>query len=323
MSSALLLAAQLIGCAAPPTPALDFDLPERVGAPVQVGVTVHLEARDVDSQAVFEGYASQLRERAAIFEAYDAPLTLETKVMTDGVEMWGDNVLLEMQDRGHAIGVHADLGGRVRATTEDLAETMTSLRERNEDLGLDVRHVSGICSHADWVTAALDAGFEFTSSVVTYCLQSLPEERRPPDFVDCANPSECHEAFPFSMEKRLTPSRVVDGATWTEADPSGAFVVMPAQGSLTCLAETGAGEESPTNCDFGAEDVESWRLGLDRAIEIAEPGQVSDFHISWSFGDPLTPELITLWLETMDRYRQAGLIQWRTLPEVHDAFRAQ
>ena len=46
-----------------------------------------------------------------LFEKYGAKLTLESKEMTDGAIQWNDNVLLEMQERGHAVGIHADVGG--------------------------------------------------------------------------------------------------------------------------------------------------------------------------------------------------------------------
>ncbi len=318
--AALLIAAALAACGPVEGPAARDGA--RV-APVQVGVTVHLEARDAHDEQTFRAWAETLRHRAALFESFDAPLTLEAQVITDGVELWGDNVLLEMQDRGHAIGVHADLGGHRWDTTEGVTADLIELRERHEDLGLDVRHVSGICSHTDWITAAVDAGFEFTSSVVTYCLQSLPEEDRPARYVDCSGPADCHDAFPLALENRITPRRVMDGATWLEADPEGEFLVMPAQGALACLAEVGDGEISPTSCDFDEDDIEIWRLGLERAIEISEPGAVLDYHVSWSFGDALDPDMIALWLETMDSYRAAGLVEWRALPEVNDRFVAQ
>ncbi len=84
---------------------------EEAAAPaVYVGVTLHLEGWNNTDPDVFALYARTLRERADLFERYGARMTLETKELTDGILLWGDNVLLELQDRGHSVGLHADLG---------------------------------------------------------------------------------------------------------------------------------------------------------------------------------------------------------------------
>ena len=71
---------------------------------------VHLEGwSDQFSQVKFERHAQLMREYASLFETYGARLTWESKELTDGVLAWGDNVLLEMEQRGHGVGVHADV----------------------------------------------------------------------------------------------------------------------------------------------------------------------------------------------------------------------
>ncbi|MHC1784968.1 MAG: hypothetical protein AB9891_19820 [Anaerolineaceae bacterium] len=77
-----------------------------------IGIMVHLEGWEDDvNQQRFALHAKVVREYADLFEKYGGKLTLESKELTEGIHRWGDNVLLEMEQRGHGIGVHADLGG--------------------------------------------------------------------------------------------------------------------------------------------------------------------------------------------------------------------
>ena len=81
-------------------------------SPLLIGFMLHLEGwHDDVNQASFEEHAAIVREYASLFETYGARITFESKEMTDGAITWGDNVLLEMQQRGHGVGVHADEGG--------------------------------------------------------------------------------------------------------------------------------------------------------------------------------------------------------------------
>jgi hypothetical protein len=81
-------------------------------AVLYLGIMVHLEGwNDDQDQARFAEHVRLMREYASLFETYGARLTWESKEVTDGALRWGDNVLLEMQQRGHGVGVHADIGG--------------------------------------------------------------------------------------------------------------------------------------------------------------------------------------------------------------------
>jgi hypothetical protein len=160
-----------------------------------------------------------VREYASLFEKYGAKLTLESKELTDGILRWGDNVLLEMEQRGHGIGVHADIGGQRNYDCRRFADDLRARKEQLESLGVTVRHVSGICSHCDWVTAAADAGYLFTTGQVAYCVMSLPPEQHPPEYCDCPSPAACHDPFPTDLADRLHPWRMRSGADWLTRDP--------------------------------------------------------------------------------------------------------
>ena len=89
-----------------------------------LGIMVHLEHWDDDKdQAQFEEHARLIREYASTFETYGAKLTLESKEVTAGSLRWGDNVLLEMEQRGHGIG-----GGRDGVMVHNVLASYAHLR---------------------------------------------------------------------------------------------------------------------------------------------------------------------------------------------------
>ncbi len=288
-----------------------------------LGLMVHLEGwKDDVDRGRFQEHARLVREYAALFEAHGAKVTWESgPEFTGGILRWGDNVLLEMERRGHAVGLHADVGGSPRYDCRRFADDLKALKADLEALGGRVRHVSGIVSGCDWVTAAADAGFLFTTGQVAYAVASLPPEKRPPEYRDCPSPADCHQTFPPDLEDRLHPWRMRDGADWLRHDPQGRLVLLPASGSLPCLAEERAGEDlQGCGRTFDPQDLDAFFQELDRALALAEPGKVNQFYVGWSLGTPLDPELLEAWLAGIDPYVEAGQVRWATLPEIYDAY---
>ncbi|MHB8896354.1 MAG: hypothetical protein ACYC99_14405, partial [Candidatus Geothermincolia bacterium] len=78
-----------------------------------LGVMVHVEGwrNEARDQQAFQQHAGMIRQYAAIFEKYGLRLTFEASPeFTQACARWNDNVLKELSDKGHGIGVHADLG---------------------------------------------------------------------------------------------------------------------------------------------------------------------------------------------------------------------
>lgn len=285
-----------------------------------LAIMVHLEGWDDDrDQAKFERHAQIVREYADLFEEYGAKLTLESKELTDGSIRWGDNVLLEMEQRGHGIGVHADIGG---SRSYDCTQFKADLRKERiqlESLGVTVRHVSGNTSHCDWVRATIDAGYEFTTGTVAYNVMSLPIDERPEAYRDCPTPSKCHQIFPPKLEDRLHPWRTSDGSNWLEHDPEGQLVILASDGGLQCFQEE-RGSGVTSGCEFNVEDIEAIKNQLDTALGLADPEHVNFIYLSWSLGGMLDIGLMELWLQSLQPYLEDGRIAWASLPEIYDAY---
>lgn len=293
---------------------------EQPEAVLYLGIMVHLEGwKDQVDEPGFERHVELVREYADLFEDYGAKLTLESKELTDGIIQWGDDVLSEMELRGHGIGVHADIGGQRDYDCSKFVEELRRERIQLESLGVRVRHVSGNTSHCDWVQATIKAGYEFTTGNVAYSVMSLPVELRPEKYRDCSAPSKCHQTFPEALEDRLHPWRTSDGRDWLRHDPDGDLVILPSGYVLACMAEEkmGAGVR---NCEFNEKDIEQFELELKDAIALSDPQQVNQIYVAWSLGSPLNQDLLELWLSTIQPYVESGEVVWATLPEIYDAY---
>ena len=281
-------------------------------AVLSFGIMVHLEGwEDEQNQGRFEEHVRLMREYASLFETYGAKLTWESKEVTEGALKWGVNVLLEMQQRGHGVGVHADIGGKKNYDCSRFSADLLAEKEQLESLGVTVRHVSGIVSHCDWVMAASEAGYLFSSGNVAYGVMSMPVESRPEEYRNCQTPSACHDVFPAELETRLHPWRMNSGADWITHDPNGKLVELPSSGSLCVIEQNG--EES---CDDFFRELEA-------AIELSSPGEVNTYYVSWSLGKAIDIADLENWLQRMDGYVQSGQVEWKTLPEMYDAYIAQ
>lgn len=283
---------------------------------------VHLEGwPDAENQTQFNDHAALVREYAALFETYGARLTLESKEFTEGCLRWGDNVLLEMEQRGHGIGVHADIGGQKNYDCNQFASDLRGKKEQLESLDVTVRHVSGIVSHCDWVTAAADAGYLFTTGQVAYSVMSLPPELRPPEYRDCPNPAACHQPFPTDLRDRMHPWRMRSGSDWLRDDRDGRLVLLPSSGGLACMQEeSDPSVTSVTRCDFTQEDIDAFIRQLEEALSYTEPDQVNIYYVSWSLGSPLDSMLLERWLQSIQPYVESGQVQWMTLPQMYDEY---
>jgi hypothetical protein len=292
-------------------------------AQLSLGLVIHLEGWPLDeNEQVLTRYEDIVLDYADLFEQYGAKLTLETNNTADAILQYEGrhNFLLALQERGHAVGVHADLGGRPGLSYNRFVTQLQQMKRNQETLGLDVRHVSGICSYLDWVSAAVEAGFESASSSVAYCYSSMPEEDRPEAYRDCPNPAACHQFVPESLASRLQPWRAVDGSNWPEHNPDGQLVLFPSSGTLNCFTENRTASESFTSCDFVQDDIDNFMIELNEALSIIQPDQANTYYVVWSLGGQLNTFLLEQWLQAIDTLVQSGEVVWRTLPEMADLY---
>ena len=289
---------------------------------------IYMERNGIlDSEEHYRDYLVELGDMVSLAEGHGARLTVESRHLTQAILTHEDdpldNLLIELSSAGHTVGVHADIGIEDGLTQELFTEQLTAGRAELAQVGIEARHVSGICSPLDWVTAAAAAGFTYSTGQVAFCLRSLPEDDQPEWVRDCEFPWDCHQPYPDTVADRLEPWHVVDGASWTTPVPlgQGELTVIHDGGLLECLAEDASGDESNIACPFDDADIEQYELQLQAAIDGATAGGVNAFTIVWSLGDPPEKEVFERWMGAIDPYVEDGAAHWRTTDEVLVMFR--
>jgi len=299
-------------------PALPHAPPDGQGV-LHFTLMVHLEGwNDTGDEAAFEKHAQKLRDMAGLFEQYGAKLTIESKEFTAGCIKWEDNVLLEMQERGHSVGVHADLGGQRRTSQRELTQGIAQMKRELESLGVTVRHVSGICSDKDWVRAALEAGYEATTGMVSYGLWALSEQNRPAGFVPYDTPMEGHAPYPWDAESTVLPWYAKSGADWITPSGDG-LLIVPSGIGLTAAYEDETGNSNGAGTfDFDNKDIAVWRRTLNELLTFTDSGEINTYYGAYSLGSPADLAVLEDWLQMIDEYVQDGRVVWTTVPEMID-----
>ncbi len=295
---------------------LSMDM-EEDGPPVlYIGLMVHLEAHPSTTRAEHETYRDQIMSYADLFDEFGAKPTWEAKEPIVDCIRYNDPYLKVLENRGHGVGVHADLGGNpgIDLTLEQMTSELAEKRVELAWQGVSVRHVSGICSHLDWVQAALDAGYEFVTGVVDYCTQSIRPVPEP--YAHCTSASECHDPYGSTMADRMHPWRART-SLWTQPDPGGELIILPsATVGLPHL------EPDPGVARLTMGDVDQYMINLEEALALVEPTQVNTFFLLWSYGPALNQAVMREWLTRIEPYIAEGTVAWKTLPEMVDTYLA-
>jgi len=299
------------------------------GKPVlYIGIMIHLEGNDNATQDknLFDGWVSKIEETAALLEKYNAKGTFEAKPnFVECCKKWNNNVLLDLYQRGHGIGVHADVGGigNKNNNVKDMSRKMSVMKNDTEELlGKEIRHVSGICSEADWVRAAIVSGYKFATGNVTMCGLCLSGENIPKGFTKEQMIDDFHGVFPPDLKDRIHPWRTSDGSNWLEDDPEGKLVILASDGVIVAFDEeySKSGKSGKKMDVFDSKDIDSYIKKLKEALALSESGMVNIFYVGLSIGKGADPAVFEKWLESIAPYIDSGKAEWKTLPEMYDEY---
>ncbi len=285
-------------------------------------VMIHLEGwDDARSQEKFERHAELVRTYASLFETYGAVMTLESREFTAGCIQWGDNVLKEMEIRGHGIGLHADQGGSKTQTFEEFQNEVAKMKAELESLGVTVRHVSGVCSDKDWVKVCIDNGFEAVTGTVSYALWSLDEDLRPEGFAPYKTPQEGHAVYPWDANLTILPWRTSSGSNWIYPDEDGKLLIIPSGLGLTAAYEEANGTaQGGSGFEFDMNDIDTWRSKIDELLTYTDNGTVNTYYAAWSIGSAVDEKILEQWLQMIDEYVREGKIVWTNIPDMIDLY---
>ena len=309
ISFTLIILSLLISSCSLPTAVAEENAEEL--PPLYLGFSIHLEGWKVGNeklgydQDLYERYSDLILGYSNLANSYAMPFTWETANLIAPSANFEPNILVQLYQRGDGIGVHADLGGKSNAPggQKKFTRDMKKMRLDMEAMGIPISHVSGICSTMDWVTAALDAGYEATTGTVEYCLKSLPLDEQSAAIRACESPATCHDAFPGEIPDLLHPYRAADGSTWTTPANEG-LILFHAAGDIPCTA---------TGCDIQM---------IEEALAAREPGIFHSLFFIHSFGSPMDEEILRTFYESIQPYIESGDIVWQTMPQLLETYKA-
>jgi hypothetical protein len=199
---------------------------------------------------------------------------------------------------------------------------LTRQARQIRSLGLTVRHVSNICSAVDWVRATREAGLEAATAMVGYCLKSLSD---PGAAADCANPSQCHDAWPGTVTGQMSAWHARSGSDWTTpaAPAEDTVLLIPTAGAVNCASEAASGTVSPTRCAYDAADADAVLAELEATIAARRPGQRHSFVMVASWGTrPDAAVYRALFSAIRSRWVERGVARWVGYGTLIDDLRA-
>ncbi|MFH1547327.1 MAG: hypothetical protein ABIC57_02470 [bacterium] len=294
---------------------------------VYFGFMVHLEGwkTEMDEEIKFNAHMDEARELADIFEANGAKVTFEASPET--IEACGnfENVLLELYERGHGIGVHADAGNSSNPNYNLKLFTVEimKMKEDLEALGIPVQHVSGTCSELDWAKASIDAGYVFTTGGVGYCAMSMPEDMRPEVYSDCPYPGACHGNMPLDMEDRINPWRISTAVgDWTIDDPNGKLVNLASDGGIKNLyEETLDPSQTHGDMEYEDEDIDVLVDKIEEAIALSDKNKVNIIYFSLSIGaKDVDTDFYQSMFDALQPYVDAGQLEYKSMNEMYNEY---
>jgi len=297
---------------------------------VYFGFMVHLEGWDNEmiNRAQFEKHAAEAIKLADIFEDYGAKVTFEASPeFVEACKTWNDNVLQELHDRGHGIGVHADKGFYPQGTVYTMAQFTSEIREMRDDMedlvNFKIQHVSGICSDLDWAKAAIDAGYVFTTGGVGYCAMSMPLNLRPAEYKNCKNPAMCHGNMPLDMKDRINPWRISSAKIdWTIDDPSGKLVFLSSDSGIKNLyEETLDSSHNQGDYEYTDEDIDVAVQKVEEAISLSSADKVNILYFSLSIGSAdVDTGFYTKLFKAFKPYVDSGQLEYRSMNQMYQEY---
>lgn len=262
--------------------------------PLYLSISIHVEGHfeAVFDQATFEKHRDGILDISETAAEHGAIVSFEiSPVFVDAIVKWNDPVLTQLLDDGHALGVHADIGGVGEPTRKELTKELKAQKAALEAVaGVEITHLSGICSAGKWIEAAKRAGFRTITGVVAYCMTSLDDEYLSDEsaFVaDCESPADCHGPPVLGKGKRIHPFYVNSSHDWVKdkkaakkkkRDKSVILIVSEGGSSIDCLTET------DPSCIPTPADALVAAAAVDEYLGDYKPKKVGVLSWSWSVG---------------------------------------
>jgi len=320
--SIIMATTSLTGCVSEEDTSIEPEQPV-----LYLSFTLHVEGwiNEDSDQDKFIRHSSIVQNTSDLFASYGAFLNIEVRPdeFIAATDAWNSSILADLESEGHVIGIHADIGNAPGTTLESMTNLLSNMKRVGENQNVSIRGVSGICSNIDWIQAAYDAGYEYITSIVEYCMLSMTNDTIPlgyEDVLNCTNPAECHDTVFYSApEYSMHPYRPHSGIDWANINHSSAYPVLIMSGmqqhSFYCLSTNTVGD-----CAFNNGTITAYIESIDLALENLNPDYLNTMNTVWSLGTPLSEELQHGLFAVLQPYIDSGQVELASVGEVYDLY---
>ena len=332
------IAILLLGCSSPSSNSIqNKEKPSEPPSAIELAVThapqvddvtfftmsVHVEGWKEENKnpEKFDRHAEIILDVA--HEAHNAGAIFSFELSSEfAISSGAKEVVDELVSLGHAIEVHADVGGVGTPSLERLTEQLSTKFSQIHSLGITPILVSGICSRGPFVEAALSAGYLMTTGVVEYCLTSLDVEYHPEgwNIDDCPSPSKCHGNPGFSISQKATPWYTSSSRSWTVPETDADFLIVIGESGATikCLAEDDA---RSSGCEYNTKDIDKYAQLAESYVLHGEQSNESRccvFSTTISIGESPPEGFISNLLRSVSLLVDNGRAEWQTPRQIYE-----
>jgi len=283
-----------------------------------IGFMLHIEPiEEYTSPTGHKRASEKLRKLAEVFERHNAKMSIQSeKEFAKGCTQY-DNVLLEMEQRGHQVSTHSMIPLTLLDKEEE--KKRSYVRERKEiidDLGIknNIEVCGGWFLKNCWKDLA-DIGFRIASGYSEHGLRKFLKQQGKKWGSRLEEPDTCINPW--------RPSEAGWTSNWTFHNPKGRIVYVPGGYPLDLSVHPIGLEHHPIT-------VESFRKitdSLERSLSVVDGVRVN----SWYFASHIVDfdknnweneiKLYDKWMaEVVDPLMEKKKVQWKTIIEIGKDF---
>jgi hypothetical protein len=251
----------------------------------------------------------------------------------------GNSFAKIMKSKGHAILIHADIGGQSESNSEYENKLQTIINKYELLMGIKPSGASGICGTNNWIETLKNNGIQFVTSMVEYCKKSIFKRNLTFNnwwVKSCISPgstvpegeiswdpsvNDCHGIFPNLSEYTIRPFILKDSRNWLKNisiyqkqnilkkfQNLVAFSSMHI-GKLTCLSNSA----TEPNCVEDQMDIIEFENRLNDSYNIIKDSGYQNNYLNFvlSIGTTYTPSFSTSIGLSLKTFVTENNITWR------------
>ncbi|KKU34338.1 MAG: hypothetical protein UX45_C0001G0047 [Candidatus Uhrbacteria bacterium GW2011_GWF2_46_218] len=294
---------------------------QTVPAILYLTTMTHLEdawGEAATQEMYFKRVAEEVRYGMDLAEDYDAILTIETGLpFAEGCVNFNDNVMAEVLERGHGVGVHPDLPAK-KVLPIELATDF--IKKRIDAL----KNLVDTSAKSDWYTASLQAGCSFVDGTVAFAYLSMPMSARPDGYTDEAILTDFyHRPAPLGDE-RFYPFWINSCEDFVPDEDGDLLLGSGETFSLAMYAEigdrNGVHPECGNECPLTTDDVEIFVREITDFANGRDTARIAKFNVYFpaNLFVPENKKVLELFFKEAQKLQNSGVLQWASQAKIYE-----